>query len=93
MAEYRHHIRVDCEKRCILQMRDLYYLVTVKNFSLGGALVNFYFPVQDLHVGDNCSISVGEGSFRKYFCEVVRVDTPKIALKFIDMDIHCTVEH
>lgn len=93
MTDYRLHIRLDCEDRCHLHLRDSFYSAMVKNISLGGALVYFYDPLPAIHVGDNCKVSLGEDLACEYICEVVRVETSNVALRFIDMDISTAVEH
>jgi hypothetical protein len=84
MEAHRHDIRVDCDEACMLQMGDLHLEAKVENFSLGGALVHFNSLPPALHIGDNCKITMGGGSLREYFCEVIRVETTKVALKFAD---------
>jgi len=59
--------------------------ITVKNISLGGALMHFRDPLPGVLVGDNCKVSLGEVLTCEYNCEVVRVETSNVALKFIDM--------
>jgi PilZ domain len=66
VAERRHDIRVDCKVTCILRLGDLHHVATVKNFSLGGALVHFHSSPPTLHNGDNCIISMDGGSLLKY---------------------------
>jgi hypothetical protein len=68
-----------------MHLRDSYYAATVRNISLGGALVNFHDPLPGVHIGDNCRVSLGEELTCEYNCEVVRVETSDIALRFIDM--------
>ena len=87
MAGYRLHKRLDCEEHCYLRLRDSFYSAMVRNISLGGALVHFFYPLTGVHVGDNCKVSLGEELTFEYNCEVVRVETPDIALRFIDIDI------
>ena len=84
MAEQRLHKRLDCEEKCILSLRGLHYFATVKNISLGGALVRFNTSQPGLYIGDNCSISMNRGSLSEYPSEVVRVENPNIALMFTD---------
>lgn len=80
MEEHRLDIRADCKEKCILRLGNLHHLATVKNISFGGVLVNLYFTPPDLHTGDNCNISMNGKFLREYSCEVVRVETPDIAL-------------
>ena len=93
MEEYRHDIRVDCEERCILHRGVLHHFATVKNISFGGALVNSKLKPLGLHTGDYCIISVDGEFFDEYFCEVLRVETPDIALKFTGIHKVKAVEH
>jgi hypothetical protein len=88
MPENRHHNRVDYEKNCQLRLGNWYYLARVKNISLDGALVDFYAPPPDLHVGDYCEVSMSmDGDYLgEYSCEIVRVETSHIALKFTGMN-------
>ena len=84
MVEKRHDIRADCEEKCILYSGDSNYLVTVNNFSLGGALVHFRSSPPALHIGDRCKIRMDGGSLHEYSCEVVRAETTTFALMFAD---------
>jgi hypothetical protein len=65
----------------------------VKNISLGGALVHFYDPLPGVHIGDTCKVSLGGELTCEYICEVVRVETSNVALRFIDMDMSNAVEY
>lgn len=86
MGEHRHHIRRDDGELCHLRLGDLYYLATVRNISLGGALLHFYTPPARFQVGDNCQLSLDGGDLCDYDCEVVRVETSDVAMKFIGMN-------
>jgi hypothetical protein len=90
MAGYRLHKRLDCEDHCFLHLGDTFHAGIVRNISLGGALVHFYHP---LTVGDNCRISMNKGLLCEFTCEVVRVEAPNVALRFIDIDITDAFEH
>jgi len=85
MANNRLNLRLDCEDCCHLHVRDSFYSATVKNVSLGGALVHFHDPLPGVQIGDNCKVSLGEEFTYEYNCEVVRVETCDVALRFIDM--------
>ena len=91
MTEQRHDIRDDCEEKCIMHLGDLYYVARVKNISFGGALVDFKFSTQGLHVGENCDIIMDGGSNREYSCEVVRVGVHKVALTFTNFHVFKSV--
>lgn len=84
MANHRHYIRVDDGERCNLRLGDSYFLATVKNISLGGALMEIYFPPKHLKAGNSCQVSLDGGSLYSYDCEVVRVENSKIALRFLN---------
>lgn len=84
MAEHRNDTRVDCNETCIMRLGDLHLAGTVKNFSLGGALVHFHSSPPPLTIGDNCIINLDGGSLLEYSCEVVRVETTNIAFIFAD---------
>jgi hypothetical protein len=88
MAEDRAHKRLDCEDHCYFHVGDSFYSGIVKNISLGGALVNFLYP---LTVGEICKVSMNGRHNCEYDCEVVRVKTPDVALRFIDLSD--AVEH
>ena len=85
MANNRLHLRLDCEDCCHLLLRDSFCSATIKNISLGGALVQFQDPLPGVHVGDNCRVSLGGELTCEYNCEVVRIETSNVALRFIDM--------
>jgi hypothetical protein len=94
MAGYRLNKRVGRDNRCHLHLGDSYYAGLIKNISMGGALVHFYEPLPGLHVGDNCKLRLGEELTCEFICEVVRVEAPDVALRFIDIDTSdaaCTV--
>ena len=93
MAEHRHDNRVDCDETCILRLGDLHHVATVKNISFGGALVYLYSSPPSLQIGDNCSICMIGEFLCEYSCEVVRAETPNIALTFIGMHKFKAVEH
>ena len=95
MPEHRHNSRMDYEKNCQLRLGNWYYLARLKNISFDGALVNFYVPPPDLHVGDYCEVSINmDGdSLGEYSCEIVRVDDANIALKFTGINKFKAVLH
>lgn len=93
MTTHRLHVRLDCEDRCHLHLGDSYYPAMVKNISLAGALVHFYDPMPGIQVGDNCKVRLGGDLTCEYNCEVVRVETSKLALSLIDMRLLDAVEH
>jgi len=93
MAEHRHEIRVDCDETCVVRLGGLDHVATVKNISFGGALVNFYYSPPSLHIGDKCSISMKGEFLSEYSCEVVRADTPTIALMFTGNHKFKAAEH
>jgi len=88
MAEHRIHNRINDEERCHLRLNDSYYLATVKNVSMGGALVDLYFPPVGLHTGNNCQVSIDGGKLYNYDCKIVRIENSNIALKFIGKHLH-----
>jgi hypothetical protein len=90
IAERRLHKRLDCEDHCFLHQGDSFYSGLIKNISMGGALVRFSYP---LTVGDNCKVSMNGGLLCKFICEVVRVEAPNVALRFIDIDTCDDVTH
>ena len=83
MPNHRRHKRLDCEDHCYLRLGDSFYSGLVKNISMGGSLVRFSYP---LAVGDNCRVSMNSGLLCEFICEVVRVESPHVALRFIDID-------
>jgi hypothetical protein len=93
MAEHRHDMRVNCEEECILHLEDLHHFAKVKNISFGGALVHFDSMQPTLRIGDKCNISMNGEFLREYSCEVVRAETPDVALTFIGMHKFKAVEH
>lgn len=82
MKEHRQYKRTNSEYECTLQLNDWYYPATVKNCSQGGAYLYLHLPLPDLHLGDNCNLSMNAEYSREQSCEVVRIDIPNIALKF-----------
>lgn len=93
MAEHRHEKRVECDETCVLSRGDSHQVATVKNISFGGALVHFYSLPPNLHIGENCSISVNEEFLCEYSCEVVRAEAPNFALMFTGMRTFKIVTH
>ncbi|WP_223905636.1 PilZ domain-containing protein [Geobacter sp. AOG1] len=95
MSKHRHHNRADYVKNCQLRLGNWYYLARIKNISSEGALVNFYAPPPDLHIGDSCevSMSMDGDSLGEYSCEVVRVEASNIALKFTGVNKLKAVVH
>jgi PilZ domain len=93
MAEHRHDKRIDTNETCILRLRDIHYVATVTNISFGGALLHFFSPPLNLHVGDNCNISIHDEFLGEYACEVVRYEAPYVALSFTGMTKLRYVEH
>jgi hypothetical protein len=89
MSDHRRHKRLDCEDHCFLHLGDSFYSGLIKNISLGGVLVHFSNP---LTVGDNCKVSLNGGLLCEFICEVVRVEAPNVALRFIDIDTSDAVE-
>jgi hypothetical protein len=87
MTDKRIHMRLDCEEHCKLHLKDLFYPAMVRNISLGGALVHFYDPLPGVNVGDNCKVSLNGDLYCEYDCEIARIDTSHVALRFIDMHI------
>jgi len=83
MAERRHDMRVDDGESCHLRLGDLHYLATVKNISSSGVLLHFYAPPMRFQAGDNCQVSLDGGNSYNGDCEVVRVETSNVAMKFI----------
>jgi hypothetical protein len=65
----------------------------VKNISFGGALVHFNSSPPDLHIGDKLNICMNGEFLREYSCEVVRTETPNVALMFTGMQRFIAVEH
>jgi len=84
MVEKRHDIRADCEEKGILYFGDTNYLVNVNNFSLGGTLVHFRSATPALRIGEHCKLRMDGGSLHVYSCEVIRIGSTTIALKFAD---------
>jgi len=93
MTDHRLHKRLDCEESCRLLLKDSFYSGIVENISLGGALVHFYNPLPGVHVGDNCKVVLGRELTCGYICEVVRVGTSNVALRFIGMHRFKAVEN
>ena len=87
MANQRLHMRLECEERCHLHLRDSFYPAMAKNISLGGILVHFSDPPPGLQVGDNCRLTMNGHLYCEYLCEIKRIDTAHVALSFIDMHI------
>jgi len=85
MAEHRNYPRVECDKKSLLNVRDLHYFATVKNISEGGALVQCRWRNPNIRIGDACTIIVDEETAHEYSCEVVRIEAANVALKFAGM--------
>jgi hypothetical protein len=87
MANQRLHIRLECKERCHLHLRDSFYPARAENISLGGVLVHFDDSLPGLHVGDNCKLMMDGLHNYEYLCEIARVETAHVALRFIGMHI------
>jgi hypothetical protein len=83
MDEYRRHIRLDCKERCYLHVDDSYYPATLDNISLGGALVLYCGHLPGACVGGKCKLSLNGTPAYGYVCEITRIATPNVALKFV----------
>lgn len=84
ITNQRLHKRFNCERLGYLHLSDSSYLAAVKNISSSGALVYFYNLLPSVHVGNICKVGLkGDPFFKKYDCEVVRVEPSKIALRFL----------
>jgi hypothetical protein len=87
MANQRLHIRLECKERCHLCLKDSLYPAIVENISLGGVLVHFNDSLPGLHVGDNCKLMMNGHLNYEYLCEISRVETAHVALRFVGMHI------
>jgi hypothetical protein len=79
MIEQRHHIRLNREFQSRIHLMNSSHSVMTKNISLCGVLVHFPNLMPDIHIGDKCILSIELGHIGRY--EVVRVETPAIALR------------
>lgn len=87
MANHRLHARLECKERCHLHLRDSFYSARADNISLGGVLVHFSDALPVLHVGDNCKLTMNKHHNYEYMCEITRVETTEVALRFVGMHI------
>ena len=87
MANRRHHIRLECKERCHLHLGDSFYPAVAENISLGGILVYFNDSPAGLYVGDNCRLTMNGHLYCEYLCEITRIETAHVALRFIGMHI------
>jgi hypothetical protein len=87
MGNQRLHIRLECKERCHLHLRDSFYSARAENISLGGVLVHFSDSLSGLHVGDNCKLTMNGHLNYEYLCEIARVETAHVALRFVGMHI------
>ncbi|MGD0585289.1 MAG: PilZ domain-containing protein [Oryzomonas sp.] len=87
MGNKRLHIRLECKERCQLHLRDSFYSARAENISLGGVLVHFNDPLPGLLVGDNCKLTMNGDHNYEYLCEIARVETAHVALRFVGMHI------
>lgn len=84
MFEQRDHLRVNCKEKCIVSLTGLHYPATVKNFSAGGALVQFSHQAPDLAVGDRCRVNMYGEFHGQYYSKVARIEPDKIAFLFLN---------
>ena len=87
MANHRLHTRLECKERCHLHLRDAFYSAKAENVSLGGVLMHFNDSLPGLHVGDNCKLTMNGLNYYEYLCEIARVETANIALRFVGTHI------
>jgi len=85
MAKPRNARRVVTDATCLLSLGNLHHIASVKNISFNGALVHFSTKPPSLDVGDKCNFFIIGEFIREYSCNVVRVETQKIALMFNGM--------
>ena len=93
MACYRRHKRRVCEEYCQLHIRDSSYPARVENISFGGALVHFFCPLPGIHVGDKIKMTLKREITFEFDCEVIRVGTSSVAMRFIDIDVSDAFAH
>jgi hypothetical protein len=93
MAGYRRHKRRVCEEYCHLHLGDSSYPARIENISFGGALVHFFRTLPGIHVGDKFKMTLKREITFEFNCEVIRVGTSNVALRFIDIDVSDAFEH
>ena len=81
----RRNARLTCAERCQLRFHESYHSVSLINISKKGLLVHFDDPLPHVRSGDTCGVYLcNDRNFCpcEFECEVVRVETSDIALKF-----------
>jgi hypothetical protein len=87
MTGYRLNKRRDCEEYCHLHLKDSFYPARVENISMGGALVHFFYLQPGIHIGDMIKMTLKREITIVCDCEVIRVESSNVALRFIDIDV------
>jgi len=87
MANQRLHIRLECNEHCHLHLRDSFYPARTENISLGGVLVRFDGSSPGVQIGENCRLLMSGLNDCEYLCEIARVETVHVALRFMGLHI------
>ena len=83
MENQRNNMRLSNECRCNIHLRESSHLAMTKNISSSGALINLHAPIPEIQVGEKCIMSFEKGILWRYDSEIVRVEIPCIAIKFL----------
>lgn len=86
MTDTRTNQRVSYTSNCLLDIQNTTYSGLLENISFTGASVDIIGDVpDDRHCGEECVLTVLLIGAVKYPCRILRIDSSKIALKFLDI--------
>lgn len=85
MNKERSDQRVNYISKCLLDVHGTSYSGILENISKTGALIEIIETLpQTIQCGDTCILNALLLSPVKYTCEILRIDSPRIALQFLD---------
>ncbi len=85
MTDTRTDQRVSYTSNCLLDIQNTSYSGLLENISFSGASVEIIGDVpENSHCGEECVLTVLLIGAVKYPCRILRIDSSKIALKFLD---------
>jgi hypothetical protein len=91
MDKMGQSLRILCDAKCILIFEGFDYHGIIENVSLSGALIKLKDDIPDnLRTEDRCDLMLcGDPGLYpvKYTCNVIRIDSTAIGVKFIELNL------